>query len=76
MMRGLRFWSRAVLDETHEDLMIFDALVRAIAEGDLAEDDMVAQQTFRKVVMGADVRHFQACDQWRPQRSLRARIGL
>ena len=61
--QGIEVLEPCGLDETHQDLMIFDALVRAIAEGDLAEDDIVTQQTLYQVVMGADARHFQARDQ-------------
>ena len=42
------------LDETHQDLVVFDALVGAIAKSNLSQNDIVAQQTLRKVVMGTD----------------------
>ena len=64
--QGIEVLEPCGLDETHQDRMIFDALVRAIAEGDLAEDDIVTQQTLYQVVMGADARHFHARDQLTP----------
>ena len=40
---GVEIQEASGLDEAHEDLMVFDALVGAIAKGDLAKDDVVAK---------------------------------
>ena len=50
-------------NQAHDDLMVANAVVRAIAEGNLTHDNTASQEPLNPVVMSADVREVQASSQ-------------
>ena len=51
-------------NEAHEDGMVASSFFRAIAKGDFSEDDIVAQDAFGPVVVGAHIFKIQTSHQF------------
>ena len=52
------------LDEAHEDLMVLNSIFGTIAEGYFSQDDIVAQEAFGIIIVGADLFEFEAGDEF------------